>query len=95
VAIEAAAAVLAAAWDDPSPVIAAMAKSSAGRGGRTVARHCQQVLAGIGFTVSHPFQRYLRRAILLDQLFGAGSVLTAELGADVLRSATLPPTLEL
>ncbi len=95
VAIEAAAALLAAAWDDPSPVNASMAKSSAGRGARTVARHCQQVLAGIGFTTEHPFHRYYRRAVVLDQLLGAGSVLTAELGAEVLRSRTLPPLLPL
>jgi hypothetical protein len=95
VAIEAAAALLAAAWDDPSPVNAAIAKSSAGRSARSVARHCQQVLAGIGFTTEHPFQRYYRRTMVLDQLLGAGTQLTAELGAEVLRSGTLPPVLPL
>jgi hypothetical protein len=95
VAIEAAAALLAAAWDDPSPVNAAIAKSSAGRGARSVARHCQQVLAGIGFTTEHPFHRYYRRTLVLDQLLGAGTELTAELGAEVLRSRTLPPALPL
>jgi alkylation response protein AidB-like acyl-CoA dehydrogenase len=95
VAIEAAGALLAAAWDDPSPVNASMAKSTAGRGARTVARHCQQVLAGIGFTTEHPFHRYYRRALVLDQLLGAGSLLTAELGTGVLRSRTLPPLLPL
>ncbi len=95
VAIEAAAALLAAAWDDPSPVNASIAKSSAGRGARTVARHCQQVLAGIGFTAEHPFHRYYRRMFVLDQLLGAGSVLTTELGAAVLRNRTLPPVLPL
>jgi alkylation response protein AidB-like acyl-CoA dehydrogenase len=95
VAIEAAAALLAAAWDDPSPVNAAIAKSSAGRGARIVAGHCQQVLAGIGFTTEHPFHRYYRRTMVLDQLLGAGTELTAELGAEVLRSRTLPPVLPL
>ena len=95
VAIEAAAALLAAAWDDPSPVNASMAKSSAGRGARTVARHCQQVLAGIGFTTEHPFHRYYRRTVVLDQLLGSSSVLTSELGTEVLRSRTLPPVLPL
>ena len=60
-----------------------------------MARHCQQVLAGIGFTTEHPFHRYFRRAIVLDQLLGAGSLLTAELGTEVLRSRTLPPLLPL
>ena len=90
VALEAAAALLDAAWEDPSPVTAAMAKAFAGRSARTVARHCQQVLAGIGFTTEHPLHRSVRRAIVLDQLLGAGSVLTRTLGAEILSSATLP-----
>jgi hypothetical protein len=90
VALEASAALLDAAWDDPSPVTAAMAKAFAGRAARTVARHCQQVLAGIGFTTEHPLHRSVRRAIVLDQLLGAGSLLTRTLGADILSSAALP-----
>jgi hypothetical protein len=84
VALEAAAGLLDAAWEDPSPLTAAMAKGLAGRSTRTVGRHCQQVLAGIGFTTEHPLHRYVRRSILLDQLLGAGSELTRELGAAVL-----------
>jgi len=90
VALEAAAALLDAAWEDPSPLTAAMAKAFAGRSARTVARHCQQVLAGIGFTTEHPLHRSVRRALVLDQLLGAGTVLTRTLGADVLSSGTLP-----
>jgi alkylation response protein AidB-like acyl-CoA dehydrogenase len=95
VAVEAADGLLAAAWDDPTPVTAAMAKAMAGRSARAVARHAQQVLAGIGFTTEHPFHRYVRRTIVLDQLLGASSVLTRQLGEDVLARATLPPTLPL
>jgi hypothetical protein len=90
VALEAAAALLDAAWENPSLLTAAMAKAFAGRSARAVARHCQQVLAGIGFTMEHPLHRSIRRAIVLDQLLGAGTVLTRTLGADVLSSATLP-----
>jgi hypothetical protein len=90
VALEAAAALLNAAWEDPSPRIAGMAKAFAGRSARTVARHSQQVLAGIGFTTEHPLHRFVRRAIVLEELLGAGTVLTRTLGADVLSSATLP-----
>jgi hypothetical protein len=90
VALEAAAALLDAAWEDPSPVTAAMAKAFAGRAARTAARHCQQVMAGIGFTTEHPLHRSVRRTIVLDQLLGAGTVLTRTLGADILLSATLP-----
>ncbi len=34
--------------------------------------HCQQVLAGIGFTTDHPFHRFLKRTMVLDGLFGIG-----------------------
>jgi hypothetical protein len=95
VACEAAAGLLAAVWDEPTPGGAALAKGMAGRSARTVARHAQQVLAGIGFTTEHPLHRYLRRTIVLDQLLGAGSVLTHRSGAEVLRSGALPVTLPL
>jgi hypothetical protein len=95
VVIEAAAALLDAAWDEPSPVSAAMAKGLAGRSARTVVRHAQQVLAGIGFTTEHPLHRYIRRTLVLDQLLGAGTVLTRRLGADMLETGTLPPTFPL
>ena len=73
VAIEAAAGLLDAVWDEPGPATAALAKGLAGRSARTVARHAQQVLAGIGFTTEHPFHLFFRRAVVLDQLLGAGS----------------------
>jgi hypothetical protein len=95
VALEAAAALLDGAWEDPSPVSAAMAKAFAGRSARAVARHCQQVLAGIGFTTEHPLHRSVRRTIVLDQLLGSGSALTRTLGAGILSSATLPATFPL
>ena len=95
IALEAADSLLAAAWDDPSPVLAAMAKGMAGRAARTAARHCQQVLAGIGFTAEHPFHRFFRRVVVLDQLLGAGTALTRQLGTDVLATGTLPPAFPL
>ena len=95
VAIEAAAGLLDAAWDEPGPATAAMAKGLAGRSARTVARHAQQVLAGIGFTTEHPFHLYFRRTVVLDQLLGAGSALTRDVGAGVLASGSLPAALPL
>ena len=53
---------------------AAMAKAIAGRSARTAARHCQQVLAGIGFTTEHALHRYVRRVLVLDELFGSARV---------------------
>ena len=61
VAVEALEAALGAAREEPSPDTAALAKAIAGRTAHTVARHCQQVLAGIGFTTEHPFHRFSRR----------------------------------
>ena len=95
VASEAAAALLITAWDAPSPAMSAMAKGLSGRSARTVARHCQQVLAGIGFTAEHPFHHFFRRTIVLDQLLGASSMLTRQLGADVLATGSLPASFPL
>jgi len=89
VAIESADAVLDAAWEDGSPRTAAVAKALAGRGARTAARHCQQVLAGIGFTTEHDFHRYAKRVVVLDGLFGASRSLTRDLGAELLSARRL------
>jgi alkylation response protein AidB-like acyl-CoA dehydrogenase len=94
VAVESAAALLEAAWEDPL-AYSAMAKSLAGRQARLVSSHCQQVLAGIGFTAEHPFHHFVRRTLLLDQLLGAGTVLTRGLGTEILATGALPPAFPL
>jgi alkylation response protein AidB-like acyl-CoA dehydrogenase len=95
VATEATRAALAAAWDDPSPQAPAIAKALAGRNARTVARHCQQVLAGMGFTTEHPLHRYIRRVMVLDDLFGSSRSLTAALGREIIAHRRAPPPLDL
>jgi hypothetical protein len=95
VAIEEADAAAHAAWDQPSPLTASLAKAIAGRCARTVARHSQQVLAGIGFTTEHPLHRYVRRALVLDHLLGDARSLTAALGADLIDARRLPRLLPL
>lgn len=90
VALESAQTLAEAADEDGDAVAAAIAKAVAGRAARTATRHCQQVLAGIGFTTEHRFHLYLRRALLLDQLLGSSEVLTRELGASLLASGELP-----
>jgi Acyl-CoA dehydrogenase, C-terminal domain len=90
VAIEAAEAALGSAWEERSPDAAAIAKALAGRSGRIAARHCQQVLAGIGFTTEHDFNRYFRRVLVLDQMLGSGRTLTKELGEQLLASGRIP-----
>ena len=90
VALEAAEAMLGAAWEEGSPTAASVAKSLAGRAARTAARHCQQVLAGIGFTTEHEFHRYLRRVLVLNELFGGSRTLTTALGVELLTTQRLP-----
>jgi hypothetical protein len=90
VGIETADAMLEAAWLDRLPKTAAMAKSVAGRQARTTARHCQQVLAGIGFTTEHPLHRYIRRSFVLDALLGSTISLTRALGTEVIMTSELP-----
>lgn len=89
VGVEAAAALLDEAWQDPS-AYGAMGKAFAGRAARFVAKQAQQVLAGIGFTAEHPLHHYVRRVLVIDQLLGAGTWLTRRLGSAVLRSGDLP-----
>jgi alkylation response protein AidB-like acyl-CoA dehydrogenase len=95
IAVEIAEALLGSAWEDGLAETAAMAKAGAGRAGRITARHCQQVLAGVGFTTEHDLQRYIKRVFMLDELFGSARALTAELGRDLLDTRKLPPLLPL
>lgn len=95
VAIEAADGAAGAAWEDGSAVAAAAAKAIAGRSARLVAKHCQQVLAGIGFTTEHPLHTFVRRALVLDRLLGDARSLTRAMGEELLRTRQLPPMLPL
>jgi hypothetical protein len=52
-------------------------------------------LAGTGFTTEHPLHLFIRRVLVLDQLLGAGSLLTRQLGTNVLASGALPPAFPL
>lgn len=60
---------------------ALLAKAAAGRAALLTARHCQQVLGGIGFTAEHEFHRHYRRVLVLDGLLGSARELTREAGA--------------
>jgi hypothetical protein len=95
VAVETAEAMLDAAWLDGSEESAAMAKAVAGREARTAAKHCQQVLAGIGFTTEHDLHLFIRRALVLNGLFGTAKSITAAHGAELLATRRLPPLLPL
>jgi alkylation response protein AidB-like acyl-CoA dehydrogenase len=97
VAVEALEAALAAAREQPSPETAALAKAVAGRSAHTVARHCQQVLAGIGFTMEHPFHRFLKRCLALEGLFlfGAADAIVVDVGRRLLATRRVPTLIEL
>lgn len=95
VAVEALEATLAAARDEPSPDTAALAKATAGRTARTVATHCQQVLAGVGFTTEHAFHRFLKRTIALEGLFGTSDGIVVDLGRKLIAERRVPTLIEL
>ncbi len=87
VAIEGAEAALLVANDDFSSLLA---KAAAGKAAVTAARHCQQVLGGIGFTDEHDLHRHIRRGLFLDGLLGSSKELTREAGAAIRASGSAP-----
>ncbi|MDT5139523.1 MAG: hypothetical protein QOD58_3785 [Mycobacterium sp.] len=92
VAIEGAEATLQAAADQPDGLACLLAKAAAGQAALTTARHCQQVLGGIGFTAEHQLHRHVKRALLLDGLLGSSRELTREAGS-LLRDKGFAPRL--
>lgn len=58
-----------------------LVKAAAGQAVLTAARHCQQVLGGIGFTAEHSLHQHLCRAVVLDGLLGSARELTRQAGA--------------
>jgi hypothetical protein len=95
VAVEALDATLRAAADQPSVPTAALAKATAGHTLRTVAAHCQQVLAGIGFTTDHAFHRFLKRTMVLNGLFGSADGIAIDLGWQLLATRSVPTLIDL
>lgn len=89
VAIEGAEATLRAASDDLGCLLA---KAAAGQAAITAAKHCQQVMGGIGFTAEHDLHRHVKRVMVLDGLLGSARDLTREAGA-VVRSQGYAPRL--
>ncbi len=95
VQIEGAASVAQGCLHDPEPILAALAKSLAGQAALTTATHAQQVLAGIGFTSEHQFHRWMKRALVIDTLFGSASSLPAEIGNKLLSHGSAPRLIQL
>lgn len=87
VGIEGAVATLMLADDELSSLLA---KAAAGEAAMTTARHCQQVLGGIGFTAEHEFHRHLRHALLLEGLLGNARELMGQAGTMLRENGSAP-----
>ncbi|MGO9158078.1 acyl-CoA dehydrogenase family protein [Mycobacterium sp.] len=92
VAIEGAEATLHTASAEPDELASLLAKAAAGQAALTTARHCQQVLGGIGFTAEHQLHRHIKRSLILDGLLGSARELTKEAGV-ALRAKGFAPRL--
>jgi alkylation response protein AidB-like acyl-CoA dehydrogenase len=92
IAAEAAQAAADMAAEHADPLAAMVAKSMSGRAARIAARHCLQVLGGIGFTWEFPLHHFLKRGLVLDRLLGSSDDLPEDIGR-ILRVAGCAPRL--
>ncbi len=90
VAIEGADATLSLPGVDNPDLTALLAKAAAGKAALTAARHCQQVLGGIGFTEEHDLHRHVKRVLVLDGLLGSSRELTRRAGAGLRARGSAP-----
>jgi hypothetical protein len=90
VALDGAEATLLAAADEADGIGSMLAKAAAGHAALAAARHCQQVLGGIGFTAEHGLHRHVRRVLVLDGLLGSARELTREAGLLLRREGCAP-----
>ncbi|MBJ7338321.1 acyl-CoA dehydrogenase family protein [Mycolicibacterium sp.] len=90
VAIEGAEATLSLPGADNPDLTALLAKASAGTAALTAAKHCQQVLGGIGFTAEHDLHRHVERVLVLDGLLGSARELTKKAGAGLRARGSAP-----
>jgi hypothetical protein len=90
VAIEGAEATLGLSGVDDPDLTALLAKAAAGKAALTAAKHCQQVLGGIGFTAEHDLHHHVKRALVLDGLLGSSRELTRRAGAGLRARGSAP-----
>ncbi|HUN31530.1 MAG TPA: acyl-CoA dehydrogenase family protein [Trebonia sp.] len=100
VALDGAEAVLAAAGEaapgsEEDDLGALLAKAAAGQASLLAARHCQQVLAGVGFTAEHGLHHHVKRVLVLDGLLGSTRELTREAGRRVVAAGAAPRLVDL
>jgi Acyl-CoA dehydrogenase, C-terminal domain len=82
-------------WGASDELSSLLAKAAAGHAALTAARHCQQVLGGIGFTAEHGLHRHVRRALVLDGLLGSARELTRAAGGMLITKRTAPRLVDL
>ncbi|WP_083410577.1 acyl-CoA dehydrogenase family protein [Mycolicibacterium rutilum] len=90
VAIEGAEATLGLPGTESPDLTAMLAKAAAGKAALTAAKHCQQVLGGIGFTAEHDLHVHVKRALVLDGLLGNTRELTRRAGAGLRARGSAP-----
>lgn len=90
VAIEGAEATLSLPGADNVDLNSLLAKAAAGKAALTAAKHCQQVLGGIGFTEEHELHQHVKRVLVLDGLLGSSRELTRKAGAGLRARGTVP-----
>ncbi|OBF14885.1 acyl-CoA dehydrogenase family protein [Mycobacterium sp. ACS4331] len=95
VAIEGAEATLGLPGTESPDLTAMLAKAAAGRAALTAAKHCQQVLGGIGFTEEHDLHVHVKRVLVLDGLLGSSRELTRKVGAGLRARGSVPRLAEL
>jgi hypothetical protein len=96
VALDGAEAALRAAEDSADEDFSSLlAKAAAGQAALLAARHCQQVLGGIGFTAEHPLHHHVKRVLVLDGLLGSARELTREAGRLVIAAGAAPRLVDL
>ena len=81
--------------EDPDGLSSLLAKAAAGRSALMTARHCQQVLGGIGFTAEHRLHHHVKRSLILDGLLGSTKELTREAGKALRTKGCAPRLAEL
>ena len=90
VALASARAALDAGWATGDPLLGDAAKALAGRAAGLAVRHCLRVTGAIGFTEEYPLAARIRRASILDALYGSADELRSRLGRSLLASRAIP-----
>lgn len=68
-----------------------MAKTYAGQASDATTRACLQLCGAIGLTSEHPLGGYVKRARILDALYGGWREATHDIGMTLLRTEGIPP----